>query len=78
MQLRLWLPLSRDMVRILRIVCAIRFCHPMALIVTMQLDATRAVGFDGQQIGGDVDRHRNVARIDTRVGAWLWAGLSTA
>lgn len=43
MQLRLWLSLSRDMVRILRIVCAICFCHPMALIVTMQLDATVAV-----------------------------------
>ena len=40
MQLRLWLPPGWDMVRILRIVCAIRFCHPMALIATMQLDAT--------------------------------------
>ena len=43
MQLRLWLPPVWDMVRILRIVCAIRFCHPMALIATMQLDATVAV-----------------------------------
>ena len=41
MQLRPWFPLYWDMVRILRIVCAIRFCHPMALIVTMQLSNTK-------------------------------------
>lgn len=41
MQLRPWLPLDWDMVRILRIVCAIRFCRPMVLIVTMQLSNTR-------------------------------------